>query len=302
MKENGLGFKQVYTEFMDELVDKYFVAKLEILNGAPVLIGLNFKKGQVFSKKLDGTQFDFKMSQLPRSNLPRMQASSGGSPDKAIQDYYPEEGFLIKSAWLDSVDRHGSKLQYLVVNFDHQKVTLFSLDTLITSNHQQTLSAQKCFQISNYQQQYKIESVHLVQKSPYEVKAAVVMQSVAATAANEVQLFDFLEQQEVNINQVPVRLVENQLQNSIGQISDARKSNGVLYILTLSQQSWCVYALSDGQNLHSIFSAAPQASSSMYLQSQQAQLDVSGIHPQIVPTYTLIQESEKINNKAQNRF
>ena len=70
---------------------------------------------------------------------------------------------------------------------------MFSLDTLITSNHQHTLFAQKCFQISNYQQHYKIESVHTIQKSLYEIKVAVVMQSVTASVANEVQLFDFLE-------------------------------------------------------------------------------------------------------------
>ena len=40
--DNELGFKQVYSESIDHKVDKYFVAKLEILNNELVLIGLNY--------------------------------------------------------------------------------------------------------------------------------------------------------------------------------------------------------------------------------------------------------------------
>ena len=63
-----------------------------------------------------------------------MQASSGGSPDKAIQDYYGEESFLIKDVWLGSIIRNNSKIDYLMVNFDQKQVNLFELDDLIIKN------------------------------------------------------------------------------------------------------------------------------------------------------------------------
>ena len=45
LKENGIGFAQVYAETIEKHLDKYFIAKLEVLGGAPVLIGLDYRTG-----------------------------------------------------------------------------------------------------------------------------------------------------------------------------------------------------------------------------------------------------------------
>ena len=45
LKQNGMGFTQVYSETIEKHLDKYFLTKLEVLNGAPVLIGLDYRNG-----------------------------------------------------------------------------------------------------------------------------------------------------------------------------------------------------------------------------------------------------------------
>lgn len=84
----------------------------------PVLIGVDYTNGQVFSKQLESNSFDWRVTQLPRPNLPRVQESSGGSPDKsAISEYFPQ-GFQISDTWIDEIDRIGIQ-KFLVVNFNH---------------------------------------------------------------------------------------------------------------------------------------------------------------------------------------
>ena len=130
----------------------------------------------------------------------------------------------------------------------------------------------------------------------------MVLQSLSISAPNEIQLFDFMDLNELCINQNSIRLIESSDQNSIPVrppiITDVRLSNSVLYILTQSPLSSSVFILTDSQHLTSLTASKPGQLTNF----KDAQLDVSRSHNQIVPIYCLTLESEKINNKSKYRF
>lgn len=109
---------------------------------------------------------------------------------------------------------------------------------------------------------------------------------------------------ELCISQSSIRLVESANQNGIPvqppMITDAKHSNGVLYVLTQSPLSSSVFILTGSHHHH--LSSLTASRPAHLANFKDAQLDVSRCHNQLVPIYCLTLDSEKINNKSRYRF